>query len=200
MSTRTDIYLARQPILDRWRRVIAYELLFRDSYPGEARVHDDAIATARVITQAFRRLGLRSVVGGHAAFVNVDAEMLHGRWIEQLPREQVVLELLETIPIDRAIVERCAELKQLGYRLALDDVYAIDAAREPLLDLVDVVKIDILQLDPSALAALVARLRPHPVKLLAEKVDTPQRARDCLALGFDLVQGYFFGRPAVLAG
>lgn len=200
MSTRTDIYLARQPILDRWRRVVAYELLFRGAHPGEARIHDDAIATAQVITHAFRRLGLRSVVGGAAAFVNVDAEMLHGRWIEQLPREQVVLELLETIRIDRAIVERCAELKQLGYRLALDDVYAIDATREPLLDLVDVVKIDILQLDPPALAALVERLRLHPVKLLAEKVDTPQRARDCLALGFDLFQGYFFGRPAVLAG
>lgn len=200
MSTRTDIYLARQPILDRWRRVVAYELLFRDDYPGEARIQDDALATARVIAQAFGRLGLPSVVGGAAAFVNVDAEMLHGRRIEQLPREQVVLELLETIRIDRSIVERCAELKQLGYRLALDDVYAIDPAHEPLLDLVDVVKIDILQLAPSALAGLVARLRLHPVKLLAEKVDTPQRARDCLALGFDLFQGYFFGRPAVLAG
>lgn len=199
MSTQSDVYLARQPILDCRRRVIAYELLFRGDCPDEAHVRDDAVATARVISQAFGRLGLRSVVGGAAAFVNVDVEMLHSRRLEKLPRQQVVLELLETVHIDRAVVERCAELKQLGYRLALDDVFAIDATHEPLLELVDVVKIDILKLDPPALAALVTRLRLHGVRLLAEKVDTPQRARHCHALGFDLFQGFLFGRPALLA-
>lgn len=198
MSTRPDVYLARQPIRDRWNRVLAYELLFRDDDIRAAQVRDDALATAQVIRQVFRRIGLPSVVGGAAAFVNVDAEMLFDRRIEQLPRQQVVLELLETVRVDRAIVERCAELKQLGYRIALDDVCAIGPELEPLLALADVVKIDILQLDPAALAELVARLRLHPVKLLAEKVDSLQRARQCSALGFDFFQGYLFGRPALV--
>lgn len=69
---------------------------------------------------------------------------------------------------------------------------------EPLLDIVDVVKIDILQLEPEALERLVRRLRLHPAKLLAEKVDTLERARRCVELGFDLFQGYFFARPSLL--
>lgn len=199
MSTHTDVFLARQPILDRQRRVVAYELLFRDDESGEARIRDDARATAQVIARTFKQLGLHSVIGGSTGFVNVDAEMLMSRRVEQLPRERVVLELLETVRIDCAIVERCAELKHLGYRLALDDICAVEPRHEPLLEIVDVVKIDVLQLDPSALERLVRRLRLHPAKLLAEKVDTLERARHCVALGFDLFQGYFFARPALLS-
>ncbi|AYH45215.1 EAL domain-containing protein [Azoarcus sp. DN11] len=199
MSTQNDIFLARQPIFDRQRKVAAYELLFREDASGEARVTDDARATAQVIARAFGRLGLNSVIGGSTGFVNVDAEMLMSGRIENLPRERVVLELLETIEIDCAVLERCAELKHLGYRLALDDVCAVSREMEPLLDVVDVVKLDILQVEPAALEQLVRRLRLHPAKLLAEKVDTLERARRCLALGFDLFQGYLFARPTLLA-
>ena len=198
MNAQSDVFLARQPILDRQRKVVAYELLFRGDEAGEACVTDDAKATAHVISRAFHQLGVPSVIGRSAGFVNVDAEMLMSRRIEALPRERVVLELLETTKIDCAVVDRCAELKHLGYRLALDDVCAVEPAHEPLLDLIDVVKIDILQLDLPALEKLVRRLRLHPAKLLAEKVDTLERARQCLALGFDLFQGYFFARPALV--
>lgn len=48
------------------------------------------------------------------------------------------------------------------------------------------------------LRAAVSQLKPWPVKLLAEKVDSAEQAAYCHALGFDLFQGYFFARPAVL--
>lgn len=198
MKSRDDVFLARQPIFDRQRKLAAYELLFREDDSGEARVTDDALATAQVIARTFGRLGLNSVIGGSAAFVNVDAEMLMSGRIENLPHDRVVLELLETVTVDCAVVDRCSELKHLGYRLALDDVCGVSSEMEPLLDIVDVVKIDILQLEPAALELLVHRLRLHPAKLLAEKVDTLERARHCVTLGFDFFQGYFFARPALL--
>jgi len=200
MSNENDVFVARQPILDRQRKVVAYELLFRDDGSGEARISDGARATAQVIARVFGRLGVSSVVGGSIGFVNLDTEALLGRAIERLPQQGVVLELLETIEIDDAVVHRCAELKHLGYRLALDDFCAIAPAYEPLLELVDIVKVDVLQLDSRALEILVRRLRLYPPRLLAEKVDTIERARRCLALGFDLYQGFLFGRPAALAG
>lgn len=199
MSASTDVFLARQPILDRYRKVLAYELLFRGEAAGEAHVSDDARATAQVIAQAFSRHGLNSVVGTCTGFVNIDAEMLMSRRIERLPRQRVVLELLETVVVDDKVLERCAALRREGYRLALDDFCAIDGAHEPLLELVDIVKIDVLQLDDQALEQLVRRLRRYRPRLLAEKVDTLARARHCFALGFDLFQGYFFCRPAALS-
>ena len=102
------------------------------------------------------------------------------------------------IHIDDRIVGRCRELKRKGYRLALDDYTRYEAAHEPLLELVDIVKVDILALDPASLADVVRLLRPWRCRLLAEKVESLKRARDCLALGFDLFQGFYFGGPAIL--
>ncbi|MBI2312309.1 MAG: EAL domain-containing protein [Betaproteobacteria bacterium] len=200
MRTRSsDVFLGRQPIVDRERRVAGYELLFRSSAgAAEARVSDDARATAQVVARAFHDIGIRTVVGNSRAFINLDAESLLSGMVEALPRDQVVLEILETVDIDEHIVRRCRTLKAKGYRLALDDFTRYSEAHEPLLEIIDVVKIDVLQLDDASLSRLVRRLKLWPAALLAEKVDTAQRLRRCLALGFDLYQGFFFGRPAVL--
>lgn len=60
-------------------------------------------------------------------------------------------------------------------------------------------KIDIPMRDGDALAALVYRLKLYPARLLAENVETRETALRCLKLGFDLLQGFLYGRPAVLA-
>lgn len=195
-----DIFLGRQPIIDRERKLAAYELLYRSAFgSATASVTDDAAATAQVIRRAFHDIGVNTVLGPCQGFINVDAEMLMGHAIEALPKERVVLELLETIAVDEGVVRRCRELKQRGYRLALDDFISWDERYEPLLEIVDIVKVDILGLDRDALTDLVFRLKLYPARLLAEKVETWERARQCLNLGFDLFQGFLFGRPALLA-
>ncbi|KAB2320311.1 EAL domain-containing protein [Betaproteobacteria bacterium SCN1] len=193
-----EIFLGRQPILDRDQRVVAYELLFRAGRTREAGVTDDMQATASVIRHAFSEMGVQAVLGQHTGFINVSADMLLSDLIEVLPRAQVVLELLETVDVTEAVVERCRLLKQRGFRLALDD-FAYDERYRPLLDLVDIVKVDLPLHTPHALRALVARLRNWPVQLLAEKVDSAEQAHMCRELGFDLFQGYYFARPAVLS-
>ncbi len=201
MKTRApEVFVARQPVLDRERNLIAYELLFRSSGEHvEALVTDDALATAGVVSRAFGDLGIQTVVGGAKAFINVDAVSLMSSVIETLPADRVVIELLETISIDRSIVRRCRDLKARGYRLALDDFTRYGRQYEPLLDLVDIVKVDVLSLDPTSLSELVGLLKPWKRTLLAEKVESLQHARDCLAMGFHLFQGFYFGRPALVA-
>jgi EAL and modified HD-GYP domain-containing signal transduction protein len=203
-QSNQDVFIGRQPIFDRRRHTVAYELLYRGndasdaSDAGAAAVTDDALATAQVLRRAFRGLGVATVLGPCKGFVNVDAEMLASRRIEALPPEQVVLELLETVEVDERVIARCAQLKRKGYRIALDDFTRVCEGHEPLLELADVVKVDVLAMDHAALAALVRRLRLYPARLLAEKVDSVERARHCLALGFDLFQGFLFGRPALI--
>lgn len=199
MRRDTEVFVARQPIVDRRRQMVAYELLFRDDGSGIAHVSDAARASAQVIGRVFHQLGMDTVLGPCTGFINVDAELLMSRSLESLPRERVVLELLETVTVDDEIVQRCAQLKRLGYRMALDDFCAIAPAYEPLLELVDIVKIDILELDADSLAQLVRQLQRYPARLLAEKVDTLEKARRCLALGFDLFQGFFFCRPQLMS-
>jgi EAL and modified HD-GYP domain-containing signal transduction protein len=197
METR-DIFLGRQPILDRDQRVVAYELLFRSANTASASISDDMQATASVMHHAFSEMGVQTVLGTQLGFINVSADMLLSDLVELLPREQVVLELLETIVVTEAVIERCRALKLLGFTLALDD-FVYDDTYLPLLALVDIVKVDLLLHTQDELRTAVSQLKQWPVKLLAEKVDSAEQAAFCQALGFDLFQGYYFARPSVLS-
>ena len=199
-TTSSRVLLARQPIIGRDRVIVAYELLYRSRYEREGAFFiDNALATADVVDAAFRRIGIQTVVGRTRALVNVDADFLLSRRVEQLPKESVMLELLETIDIDAQIVRRCRALKEHGYSLALDDVCHYSKKFEPLLEFVDLVKIDVVQLDARSLARLVQQLRAWPARLLAEKVDTAATLKHCVELGIDWFQGFFCGRPMVLS-
>jgi EAL and modified HD-GYP domain-containing signal transduction protein len=195
-----DIFLGRQPILDRNQHVVAYELLFRSSGQStDANVTDDLQATAHVITRAFSELGIASVLGDKKGFINISADLLLSDMIELLPQDKVVIELLETIRVDNRIVSRCRDLKAMGFSLALDD-FGGDPQFEPLLDIVEVVKFDLPQMGQEALEKYVSHIKRWPVKLLAEKVEDIDQAMHCKGLGFDLFQGYYFARPVVLSG
>ena len=196
-----EIFLARQPIVDRKESLFAFELLFRSARKDMVSgVVDDTHATAQVLVNAFGEMGIVEVLGAHKGFINLDAELLHSDLIEMLPKQQVVLELLETIKIDAAIIARCHELKAKGFSLALDDVVELSEEIKPLLSVVEVVKLDLMQIDPVGLPALVRDLKRYPVKLLAEKVEDREQARRCIRMGFDMFQGYYFARPETLSG
>lgn len=195
-----EFFLGRQPILNREQSVVAYELLFRSSGAATAaNVTDDLSATANVILQAFSGLGIDMVLSSHQGFINISGDLLMSEMVELLPRERVVLELLETVEITPQVVERCKELKAKGFSLALDD-FLFNDVYLPLFSVVDIIKIDLTILKPGELEVYVNRLRHWPVRLLAEKIDSPEQAKHCLDLGFELFQGYYFAKPSILSG
>ena len=189
--------VGRQPILDRTEQVAAYELLFRSSRTGPARIDHPALATARVMLGALSGIGAEEILGVHRGFINVDRELLFSEAIELLPRERSVIEILETVRPDPEVVARCRDLARGGFALALDD-HRYEAAFSPLYDLVEIVKVDLVATPFDELAPTVLALRRYPPKLLAEKVEHPSEFRRCLDLGFDYFQGYYFARPDVM--
>ena len=195
-----DFFLARQPILNRDQRLVAYELLFRGSSDNQAVITGDAVAaTATVIAHA-SDLGMEQVVGLQLAFINVDEVALMSDFIGFLPHHRVVLEILESVRATPALLARISELRKAGFRFALDDVVLDTPDVQQLLPLVDVIKVDIAQLAPGELPRLATVLAVSRKKLLAEKVETAQQFEQCLALGFDFFQGYYFARPVILSG
>lgn len=201
MSDAADqLYLGRQPILDREQQLVAYELLFRNGSRNFAEVTDGVQATATVIANAFTELGVEAALGNCRGFINVDEAFLFSDLLELLPRQSVVLEILETVPPTPAVVERCKALKAAGFTLALDDVIQLEPEFAELLSLVDVVKVDIQPLSRVQLMQLTMKLKPLGKQLLAEKVDSREQMEQCLKLGFTLFQGYYFAKPTIIAG
>ncbi|NHZ78171.1 EAL domain-containing protein [Massilia sp. CCM 8695] len=194
-----DFFLARQPILGRNQRLVAFELLFRSAGGGDANVTDHAAATAAVISHA-SQLGMAKVVGERLAFVNVDEIVLMSDFVRFLPHDKVILEILETVQATPAVIARVRELKEFGFKFALDDVIDQSEDVRKLLDLVDIIKIDVQAVPAGDLPALVAALDGRNKKLLAEKVETVEEFEACMALGFEFFQGYYFARPAILSG
>ena len=194
-----DFYLGRQPILNRHQALFGYEMLFRSAASGPANIQTDVSATATVIAHA-AHLGLEKVIGDALGFLNVDAEVLLSDIFVFLPRDKVVLEIVETMPVTPPVLLRIAELASHGFRFALDDVVAYSEDVLQLLPMMDYVKINVSKVAPEALALLVAQFKPHQKMLLAEKVETRAQFDDCHQLGFDYFQGFYFAKPVVMTG
>jgi EAL and modified HD-GYP domain-containing signal transduction protein len=195
-----ELFLGRQPILDRDQNLAAFELLFRSGHYNGARVEDDVFASATVINHAFSELGVEAVLGKYPGFINLSAPLIMSEVIELLPKDRVVLEILEHVRITDPLVQRCKSLKAMGFTLALDDFTGREDEYRPLLEVVDIVKVDIQGMDDATLARTTAALKELKVKLLAEKVDTREQADRCIGLGYELFQGYYFARPSVITG
>ena len=195
-----DFFLARQPILGRDQQLLAFELLFRAAGEDEdAKLTDGAAATAAVISHA-SQLGMEQVVGEQLAFVNVDAVVLMSDFVRFLQPHKVILEILETVKPTPALLARVAELKNLGFKFAVDDVIEHSRELDQLISLIDIIKVDIKGVAPDALGELVASLKKTGKRLLAEKVETIEEFKLCMELGFEYFQGYYFARPVILSG
>ena len=195
-----DFFLARQPILGRDQHLVAFELLFRAAgEDDDAKLTDNAAATAAVISHA-SQLGMEQVVGEQLAYVNVDEVVLMSDFVRFLPPHKVILEILETVKPTRQLLARIAELKELGFKFAVDDVVEHSPELDRLVELVDVIKVDVKGVRADKLAGLVASLRRTGKKLLAEKVETQGEFKLCMDLGFEYFQGYYFARPVILTG
>jgi EAL and modified HD-GYP domain-containing signal transduction protein len=189
--------VARQPIFDTTLRVVAYELLYRT--PGELRalVDDPTRATAQVMVNAALDIGIANLVGNHAAYINFPPELLVPGYQPLLPPERVVIEVLEGCTPAEELLLGLRRLRAMGYRIALDD-YDIRRESQLLLEYADIVKVDVREHSPAELATSVAALSRHPVRLVAEKIETREELAYCRKLGFQLFQGYFLQQPEMV--
>jgi EAL and modified HD-GYP domain-containing signal transduction protein len=197
-ASHDEVFIGRQPIVDTQQRIIGYELLFREHADStSAHISDDLLAGAQVIVNTLSNMGAEWLLGDKIAFMNVSAGVLQSDHIELLPARRMVLDLLEDVLPTPEVMERLQALKQLGFTLSLDR-FDGNPERAPLLGMVDFVKIDLLHTPPQQLASLAALVKQHPVKLVAEKVETKAAFNTCMGLNFDLFQGFHFAHPETL--
>ena len=197
-TPKPDAFIARQPILDRTRRVIGYELLFRASDEATGFSGSPEVASARVIADSLGSFGLDVMTHGRLAFINLTRSVLLDRVTTLLPPAGVVLELLEQIEADAEVLEACRDLKEQGYVLALDD-FVPSAANRELIPLADYVKVDIAAV--ADLPEWVREVRGHsgggrPAALIAERIETAEDYQRAADAGLTHFQGFFLGRPA----
>ena len=193
------MHIGRQPIYDPRGRIAGYELLFRGSAGAEGAARRGAYATSQVIVNAFTEFGLENLVGSDTCFINLTREFVTGDLPLPFPPGPVVLEILESVPVDDQVVSGILKLVDTGYRVALDD-FVLGQGHEQLLTVASYVKINFSAREPDALAESVGRCRRYPkVRLIAERVETVAQIRRARRLRFDLLQGYALQQPQTLS-
>jgi EAL and modified HD-GYP domain-containing signal transduction protein len=194
-----DILIGRQQIFDQHLNIYAYELLFRGNDFDLNQKDGATKATNQVITDTILEIGLNTIVGHHKAFINFTTQNILDKTPLDLPKDRIVVEVLESVEIDANIVSNLKELSDRGYIIALDDfVFSDDWT--PLVEFADIIKLDILEMGETKTRELITRLKSYKVKLLAEKVETYAEYQYLLKLGCEYFQGFFFNKPNIVSG
>jgi EAL and modified HD-GYP domain-containing signal transduction protein len=191
------IYMARQPIFDTEKKVVAYELLFRSSEENLFTASDGDAASSSVITNSYMLIGMSNVTKGKRGFINITENILMSDYVSMFPGENIVVEILETIDPKPEVYEACRKLKEKGYVLALDD-FVFDERWRPFFDLVDIIKVDFLLTQGFEREAIMTQVNNPNVRYLAEKVETIEDFEYARKVGYSLFQGYFFSKPHII--
>jgi EAL and modified HD-GYP domain-containing signal transduction protein len=117
---------------------------------------------------------------------------------ELLPKDGVVIEVLETAVVDDALVDELQRMQQSGWKVALDD-FVLSPGTARLVPFATYIKLDVLRLPPERIAELGTLLRGWDKTLLAERVETREVRDQCAAAGFSLFQGFYYSRPQLVA-
>lgn len=192
-----DVFLARQPIFNRSRHVVAYEILYRSSAKNTYDLNMDGDkATASVVVDALINFGIKKLTGGKMAYINFTRKLLLDDLHTLFETDALTIEILETQDVDALLIEKCKVMKAQGYVLALDDFIGGDKF-DQIIPYVDIIKVDFIVLDSIERKEMAEKYLPFGIKLLAEKVETQEDFEEAKLYGYHLFQGYFFERPVI---
>ncbi|SFH78136.1 diguanylate phosphodiesterase [Tindallia magadiensis] len=192
-----NIYAARQPIFTRKEEVFGYELLHRKTEENRFMGTDHTEATAELINNTFLSIGIQEYSSNKRLFINFSRDLIVSKVPMLLPKELIVVEILEDVEIDKELVEACQELKEAGYLLALDD-FVFREGYEELIPLASIIKTEYGSYSPAEHQKLVQQYGNKI--LLVERVETREEFEELVGYGYHLFQGFFFSKPIMMKG
>lgn len=193
----SEVFIGRQPILDRNMEVFAYELQFHQGMnPSQQTIE----ATEDLLKKTEAEIGFQSIVGKHTAMMALPKELISSDHLPVFDKgESLVLEIPNNVTRDVDVLKRLKELKSSGSTIALDD-YIEDDSSVKLASISDFVKIDNEAHTEIKLKRMIQDLHEKGVKVIAEKVETEEMFHYLKKLGFDYFQGHFFTNPVIING
>ncbi|MDX1796129.1 MAG: HDOD domain-containing protein [Hydrogenovibrio sp.] len=193
----SEVFIGRQPILDRNMEVFAYELQFHQGMnPNQATVE----ASEALLKKTESEIGFQSIIGPHAAMMSLPKSLISSEHLPVLENsEHLVLEIPNDVSKDVEILKTLKELKLAGSAIALSD-YIEDDASIKLATISDFVKINNEAHSEMKLKAMIKNLHDQGIKVIAESVETEEMFHYLKKLGFDYFQGHFFTNPVIING
>lgn len=173
MLSSRDQFIATQPIVDKYGKQFANELLYRDSWQNcYPKGLDESLATYRLVINSLLVHSPQKTTRGELAFLNCCSKTI----IEKIPMllnpQQTIIEITErSSDLDRLLVAMVS-MKKHGYRFALDD-YDGDRKWEKILQEVEFVKLEVRE-QPDKTVRLIQELKitfPN-IRIVVERIES----------------------------
>ncbi len=194
-------FLRREPVLDRSEHLIGYELALRNRHSLADKKPDETVMLMhdQMLIRSILDLGADRLLQGKLAFINISPVILYHPLLERLPGHNMVLVLQPQAELAEQILLRCRELKERGFKFAVDNPRN-SPEYLPWCQIADYVRFDIsnsnaLELGKEIVAILKEAVRP----LIAVGVNSEEHLEACRKLGFNYFAGYYFTRPKLTA-
>ncbi|MFC4411516.1 EAL and HDOD domain-containing protein [Chungangia koreensis] len=198
-----DVFIGRQPIFNSKEEIFGYELLYRNGKSNAFPEVDADQATIEVLNHALLTIGMDELSSKRPCFINFTESLLYRDVFTSLNPEEVMVEVLENIPVTIGLISRLKELKEMGFKIALDDFVMTEELNyfSELFNIVTYIKVDFLHTTPEERWTIenIAKQHPH-IKLLAEKIESREEFETAKAAGYSLFQGYFLQKPEIVQG
>jgi len=191
------VFIARQPIFDRDKKVFAYELLYRSDLENRAIITNDEYATLKVIANGLL-IGLQRLTEGKRAFINFDKRLLMAQIPLLFPKNALGVEILETVEPEEYVIKMCTRIKHSGYLMILDNFIFRENYR-PFIQLADIIKVDFLATTKEDRRDILKNVDAANVFFLASKVETKEDFEEAYNIGYSFFQGYFFQEPSLIS-
>lgn len=191
-------FVARQAIFDNQMNTVGYELLFRDSMTNRFPDVSSEQATTQLIEEQFFGAPVGRKNETNSVYVNFPHQLIVDGLAETLPKNRVVIEILETSTPDHKLLIAVKRLHTLGFRLALDD-FTMSPEWDAFIPYINVIKFDVQKNTAQEIDQYISNnhQRLRTTVLLAEKVESNEEYETFKKMGFKLFQGYFFSKPVV---
>jgi EAL and modified HD-GYP domain-containing signal transduction protein len=183
-----QLYVARQPIFDRDKKVWGCKLLYRESEAaGAARYLDGEEATLKVAASLLVSPDQEFRSG--CTMVTVSRDFLLQGMVQGLELDKPVVGVRSKLLKDKQVLDALRDLKGHGYKLSVD-LRGGEWSDVPAPELFDVAELPWTDLQPGGKPKSMG-----DVLLLVKRIETHEQADQAREAGADLLQGFFFEKP-----
>ncbi len=192
--------VARQPVLDVNQNVMAYEIIFKNSYDSRIKRMSMNI-TAEEINNDVEFIEQKNLSDGKRIFINFTGDLIENEVSKLISKDNLGIVVSEDIKNTPDVIEAIEELKNEGTLIILKD-FNISEPNTTFIKYADVIELDFNQYSGKEHKMIIDILRNKSnkkLKFLATNINEHNQFKAAKDAGYDYFQGIFFTRPDIVA-
>lgn len=185
--------VSKQPMFNPQGVTDAYELLYCfASYSDEQNEPtDEEIEEAK----EYLRANFDCIFNNKIAYVRFSHRLLQANFHEMFMKDKLIIEVTAEMLTDPSTLQKCMQLKRLGYSIAFSDLLYSEDTIE-LFNFADVVRFNI-NVDADEIIATVKKCHEKGKLAMADNVETQDEFDFARDTGIDYIRGHFFAKPVL---